>query len=78
VILTKLKVLEAVMMVANYFLKHGVPFQYDPRTRMPKRVHFMELKCADQIFGLRFKPKRDDYKQVANCKKKARITNIER
>lgn len=36
----------------------------------------MELKCVDQIFGLRYKPKRDDYKQVANCKKKARITKI--
>jgi hypothetical protein len=35
-ILRRLKILEAIMMVVNCFLKHGIPFQYDPNIRMPE------------------------------------------
>jgi len=35
------------MMDANSFLKNGIPFQYDPKTRIPERVNVIKLKCVD-------------------------------
>jgi hypothetical protein len=57
--------------------KHGVPFQYDPKTRMPKRVNLMKLKCVDYRFGLGYKFKREYYKWVASRKREARMAKIE-
>jgi len=47
-VLKKLKVLEVTRITANYFLKHRVPFQYDPKTGMHERVNLMKLKCMNQ------------------------------
>lgn len=74
-VLRKPKVLKAARM-ASIFLKHGVPFQYDPITRIPERVNLMKFECVDQRFGLEYKPKRDDYRWVVNRKKEARMVKI--
>jgi hypothetical protein len=39
-------------MVASCFLKHGIPFQLDPNTRMLEKVNLMKMKYANQRFGL--------------------------
>ena len=44
---------------------------------MLERVNLMKLKCADQRFGLGYKPKKDDYKWVISYKIEARIEKIE-
>jgi len=37
----------------------------------------MKPKCADQRFGLGYKPKKDDYKRAIKIKRKARMTKVE-
>jgi hypothetical protein len=59
VVLKKPRIPEAAKMVARCFLKNGAPFQNNPKTEPIK------LKGVDQRFGLGYKPKKDDYKQVA-------------
>jgi hypothetical protein len=40
----KPEVSEGAMMVAKYFLKHGLPFQYDPITGKPERINVIKMK----------------------------------
>jgi len=42
-----LKVSEAARIAASFFLKYGILFHYDPKTRMPERVNLMTLKCTN-------------------------------
>jgi len=69
---------EAAKMVAKYFLKHGLPFQYDHTTGMPERVNVIKMKCADQRFGLGFRPGKADFKRAAEIRREKRIARIER
>jgi hypothetical protein len=59
---------DTVRMIAKCFLKHRLPFQYDPISGNPKRVNIMKIKAADQRFGLSIKPKKGDNKKVARIK----------
>jgi hypothetical protein len=43
---------------------------------MPEGVNLMKFECVDQRFGLKYKPKRDDYKWVVNRKREARMVKI--
>jgi hypothetical protein len=40
-------VIEAARMADKYFLKHGIPFQYDPISRNPERISPIRLKTAN-------------------------------
>ena len=73
----KPEVSKAARMAAKYFLKHGLPFQYDPITGMPERINVIKMKCADQRFGLGFKPGKADFKRAAELKKERRLARIE-
>ena len=67
----KPKIPEPTKMTARCFLKNGAPFQYNPM------IGPIKLKSVDKIFGLGYKPKKDDYKGVARIKKEARMARIE-
>jgi hypothetical protein len=54
----------------------GLFFQYDTNTRMPERVNLMNIKCADQMFGLGYKPKREDYIWVASMRRERIMAKI--
>jgi hypothetical protein len=71
-VLRKPKIPEAAKMAARCFLKNAAPFQYNPKTGPIK------LKSVDQRFGLGYKPKKDDYKRVAQIRKEATVARIER
>jgi hypothetical protein len=73
----KPKVSEATRMAAKYFLKHGLPFQYDPITRMPERINVIKMKCTNQRFGLGFKPRKEDFKRATEFKRERRMARIE-
>ena len=57
----RLRVSQVAKMAVKCLLKHGIPFQHDLDTRMPKRVNMIKVKCVDQRFKLRYKPKKRDY-----------------
>jgi len=61
-------------MATKCFLKNGAPFQCHPETGMPGLI---KLKCANQRFGLGYKPKKDYYKWVTQIKREARMARIE-
>jgi hypothetical protein len=42
-VLRKPKILEVAKMIAKYFSKNGIPFQYDLDTRMPRRISMIKL-----------------------------------
>ena len=44
---------------------------------MPERINIIKLKCVDHRFGLGYKTKGEDYKQVAQARKEARMAKIE-
>ena len=44
---------------------------------MPERVNIIKLKCADQRFRLGYKPKKEDFKRVAQIRREARLAKIE-
>jgi hypothetical protein len=73
----KPEVSEAARMAAKYFLKHGLPFQYDPITGMPERINIIRMKCVDQRFDLGFKPRKEDFKRAAEFKREMRLARIE-
>jgi len=64
-------------MAAKYFLKHELPFQYDPIIGMPKRINVIKMKCADQRFDLGFKPGKADFKRAVELKRERRLAQIE-
>jgi hypothetical protein len=70
-VLRKPRILEAAKMVARCFLKNRALFQHNPKTGPIK------LKSVDPRFGLGYKPKKDDYKRVAQIRKNARMARIE-
>jgi hypothetical protein len=74
----KPEISDAVKMAAKYFLKHGLPFQYDPTTGMPERINVIKMKCADQRFGIGFKPRKMDFKRAIESKRERRLAQIER
>ena len=74
----KPEISEAAKMAAKYFLKHGLPFQYDLTTGMPERVNAVKIKCADQRFGLGFKPGKADFKRAAEIRREKRVARIEK
>jgi hypothetical protein len=69
--LRKPRIPEAAKMVARCFLKNRAPFQNNPKTGP------INLKSVDQRFGRGYKPKKDDYKRVAQIRKEARMARIE-
>jgi hypothetical protein len=73
-VLRKPRIPETVKMAAKCFIKNGAPFQCNPETGMPGLI---KLKCANQRFGLGYKPKKDDYKRVTQIKREARMARIE-
>ena len=75
--LRKPKIPEAAKMVAKCFLQNKIPFQFDPVSGMPERVNLIKLKCADQRFGLGYKPRKEDFKRVAQIRRETRMAKIE-
>ncbi|XP_073261997.1 uncharacterized protein [Populus alba] len=73
-VLRKPKIPEMAKMAAKCFLKNGVPFQRNLGIKMPNLI---KPNYANQIFGLGYKPKKDDYKQVTQFKREARMARIE-
>jgi hypothetical protein len=55
------KLSEAAIMASKCFIKHGLPFQYDPITVMPERINIRKLRATDQRFELWFIPLKKDY-----------------
>jgi hypothetical protein len=55
--LRKPRISEAARMAAKCFLERGIPFQYHPITRIPKRINPIKMRCADQRLRLGYKPK---------------------
>jgi hypothetical protein len=51
IILRNLKISKATRMATKCFSKHGIPFQYDPDTKMSKRINLMKIKYNDQRFS---------------------------
>jgi hypothetical protein len=45
---------------------------------MPERVNEIKMKCADQRFGLGFKPRKTDFKRAAEIRKEKKVARIER
>ena len=73
----KPEISKASKMVARYFLKHGLPFQYDITTRMLKRVNVIKMQCDDQRFDLGFKSRKTNFKIAIEAIKEKRVTQIE-
>jgi len=74
-VLRKPRIPETTKMAAKCFIKNGAPCQCNPETGMPGLI---KLKCANQRFGIGYKPKKDDYKRVTQIKREARMARIER
>lgn len=47
IVLRRPMVLEEMKMITKCFLKHGIPFQHDFDTGMPKMIDLMKVKCAN-------------------------------
>jgi hypothetical protein len=73
-VLRKPRILETAKMAAKCFLKNEAPFQCNPEIEMPRLI---KLKCANQKFGLGYKPKKDDYKRVTQIKREEKMARIE-
>jgi hypothetical protein len=50
-----------VKIATRCFLKHKLPFEYNPKTRMLRRINMMKMKCVDQRLGLGFKLSKKDH-----------------
>jgi len=57
----KLKISKVVKIAIRCFLKHRLPFEYNPKTRMPRRINVKKMKCVDQRLGLGFKLSKKDH-----------------
>ena len=64
-------------MVAKCFLERRIPFQYDPITGIPKRINPIKIRCADQRFGLGYKPKKEDHHWAVDKRRERRMARIE-
>jgi hypothetical protein len=76
-VLRKPRISEAERMTAKCLLEHGIPFQYDPITGIPKRIKPIKIRCADQRFGLGYKPKKEDHCWAADRRRERRMARIE-
>ena len=76
-VLRKLRISEAARMEAKCFLEHGISFQYDPITGIPKRIKPIKIRCADQRFGIGYKPKKEDHRWTADRRREQRMARIE-
>jgi hypothetical protein len=65
IVLKRPRISEAARMATQCFLECGILFQYNPITRVPKRVNPTKMKCADQRFGLGYKPNKEDHRWAA-------------
>ena len=75
-VLRKLVISKATRMVAKYFLKQRLPFQYDPISRNLEMISPIRLKIANQRFELDFKLGKRGYKRVANIKQEKRLPKL--
>nr|XP_034898165.1 uncharacterized protein LOC118036558 [Populus alba] len=76
-VLRKPKISTAAKMAVRCFLEHGIPFQYDPITGIPKRIKPITMRAVDQRFGLGYKPKKEDHRWAANKRRERRMARIE-
>jgi len=77
VFLMTLQVMISILFIVYCQENHrSTQLEFDPDTGMLEWVNLMKLKCADQRFGLRYKPKKDDYKQAIKIKRKGRMTKV--
>ncbi|XP_073260913.1 uncharacterized protein [Populus alba] len=76
-VLRKPKISTATKMAVRCFLEHGIPFQYDPITGIPKRIKPITMRVVDQRFGLGYKPKKEDHRWAANKRRERRMARIE-
>jgi len=61
-----------------YFLRHKLPFQYNPIIGNLERISLIRWKTTNQRFGLGFKPNRKDYKRTANIRREKRLARLEK
>jgi len=71
------RISEAARMAAQCFLERRIPFQHNPITENPERVNLIKMKCANQRFGLGYKPKKKDHRWVAGRRRERRMARIE-
>jgi hypothetical protein len=76
-VLRRPRISEAARMATQCFLERGIPFQYNPITGLPKRVNPTKMKCADQRFGLGYKPNKEDLWWAAGQRRERRMARIE-
>jgi len=57
-VLRKPEILEVAKMIAKYFSKNGIPFQYDLDTRMPGRISMIKLNVQIKSLGLDISPRK--------------------
>ena len=76
-VLKKPKISEAARMAAQCFLERGISFLYNLITKVPKGANPTEMKCADQIFGLGYKPTKEDHRWAASRRRERRMARIE-
>jgi len=63
---------------SQIFLKDYLLFQYDPISGNLERISPIRLKTANQIFRLKFKLKKKDYKRATHIKQEKKLAKLER
>jgi hypothetical protein len=76
-VLRRPRISEAARMSTQCFLERGIPFQYNPIAGVPKGVNPAKMTCADQRFGLGYKPNKDGHRWAAGRRRERRIARIE-
>jgi len=76
-VLRRPRISEAARMATQCFLERGIPFQYNPITGIPEGVNSAKMTCVDQIFGLGYKPSKEDHRWAASRRRERRIARIE-
>jgi hypothetical protein len=76
-VLRRPRISEAARMATQCFLECGIPFQYNPIVEVPEGVNPAKMTCADQRFGLGYKPNKEDHRWAAGRRREKRIARIE-
>jgi hypothetical protein len=76
-VLRRLRILEAARMATQCFLERGIPFQYNPIVGVPEGVDPAKMTCADQRFGLGYKPNKVNHRWAVGRRRERRIARIE-
>jgi hypothetical protein len=76
-VLRRPRISEAARMATQCFLERRIPFQYNPIAGVPEGVDSAKMTCADQRFGLGYKPNKDDHRWAAGRRRERRIARIE-